>query len=123
MKLLEHIFGTPLAAPETTGLKSLRFAMTGVMLLFSVGLYFFKGFDALGHVLAGISMFVLMVLGASLGIMWLRVKMRADDAWLEQIMAQTAPPEAGEGVSADAGSPHHLGCPLQGAVTVLDIRS
>jgi hypothetical protein len=82
MKLIEHIFGVPMAAPETAKLKVLRVATIGCC--FGMGLcpLFAERLIAWDRTAAGFGMFLLLCCTAIIGAVYLDLKNRADKDYL-----------------------------------------
>ncbi|ATW05709.1 hypothetical protein [Sphingorhabdus sp. YGSMI21] len=83
MKWAEQIFGTPLAAPETSFMRRLRFIFIGSAAATVVGILAIDAVSTLlGRAGAGGFFFILLLVASISGCLFFYKKIRIDDAWL-----------------------------------------
>jgi hypothetical protein len=91
--VLERVIGPGMAAPETSGMRRLRIAVTGVAALLCTGLLGIDGIvSVVGPVMTGAIFAGLLVATLAPCGVWLVVKTRRDAAWLDHLIAQGAEP-------------------------------
>ena len=89
MKLVEAVFGPPMAAPESIGMKRLRLAVIALAGTLAGGILGIGIARALlGPVAAGALLAVLLLVTVALGTLFVVRKLRRDDAWLDQLIAK-----------------------------------
>jgi len=72
----------PLAAPETARLRRLRLTLVGLLTLLAVLTALLDPLIAIARLAAALLWLGLAFSSAIVGLIWLRAKLRADDAWI-----------------------------------------
>ena len=80
---------TPMAAPESATLRSLRFTILGTCAaLLGLTLLFAPLHALIGPAVAGVAGGLLVVLAVLVPV-YIRLKNRADDAWIDEVLADS----------------------------------
>lgn len=88
MNAVEKLLGTPMAAPETPGMRRLRVAVITLATLLALGILIVGPLSALlGPVVTGGTFALLILTTVVTGAIYFIAKSRRDDAWLDQLVA------------------------------------
>lgn len=89
MSALERIMGAPMAAPETPGLRRLRYASLAATFSLAVAVLLVPIIRlGLGAVATGLFFGVAILVTFALVAIYVRVKTHRDEAWLDQFIAR-----------------------------------
>jgi hypothetical protein len=89
MKLIEHIFGVPMAAPETAKLKHLRLSTITLCSVTVICLLGVEKLIAWNRTVSGVGLFALLLVTTCVGGLYLYCKNSADNAYLDGFKSST----------------------------------
>lgn len=88
MNAIEKFLGTPMAAPETPGMRRLRVAVITLSTLLAVGILMVGPLSSLwGQVMTGGTFALLILTTVVTGAVYFIRKSGRDDAWFDQLVA------------------------------------
>lgn len=88
MSAIEKFLGTPMAAPESPGMRRLRVAVITLSTSLAIGILMVGPLSALcGPVVTGATFALLILTTVVTGAVYFIRKSRRDDAWLDQLVA------------------------------------